>query len=149
MSGIGFGAHGWHLGAAPSFSASWTYRFAFATSALVQKLATVEVELARLQAAQMVKRPALIVPDVRSWFLKRVAGLDEVLSRDPERGREELRGILGGRIKTAPDASGRFLGLTIRSGWQRCLPNAGNYGSRAGVFVRVSRRLYRPLKACG
>jgi hypothetical protein len=31
------------------------------------------------------------------------------LTRDPERGREELRGILGEKIKLRPDKSGSFL----------------------------------------
>ena len=92
--------------------------------ALAQKLTITEEELARLEAVQTVKRPALIVPDVRGWFLKRVAGLDEVLSRDPERGREELRGILGGRIKMVPDASGRFLWADYALGMAALLPNA-------------------------
>jgi hypothetical protein len=38
-----------------------------------------------------------------------IGRLDEVLLHSPERGRDELRGILAERIKLHPDASGRFL----------------------------------------
>jgi site-specific DNA recombinase len=77
--------------------------------AIGQRLQAAEAELARLQAAQKpAKRPALMVPNVRGRFLGKVGRLDTVLLQDPERGRDELRGILGERIKLQPDESGRF-----------------------------------------
>jgi hypothetical protein len=45
---------------------------------------------------------ALLVPDLRGCYLDMTQGLDGVLTRDPERGREELRGILGEKIKLRP-----------------------------------------------
>jgi hypothetical protein len=77
--------------------------------ALAQRLAKAEEELGRLQAAQRVKPPTVLLPNLRKRYLEMVAGLDGVLTRDPERGREELRGILGGRVKVTPDESNRFL----------------------------------------
>src|ERR1700683_3523390 len=49
--------------------------------------------------------------------------LDGVLLRDPERGREELHGILGERIKLQPDGSGRFLWAAHSLGLTALLPN--------------------------
>ena len=45
------------------------------------------------------------MPNVRKRYLAMLDRLDGVLLRDPERGREELSGILGERIKLQPDAS--------------------------------------------
>ena len=38
-----------------------------------------------------------------------IDSLDVILTREPERAREELRGILGRRIQVTPDESKRFL----------------------------------------
>jgi hypothetical protein len=61
-------------------------------------------ELASLEEHWAVKRSttALLVPDLRGCYLDMTQGLDGVLTRDPERGREELRGILGEKIKLRP-----------------------------------------------
>jgi hypothetical protein len=74
-------------------------------------LQAAEAELERLNAAQTpVERPAALVPNVRRRFLDMVKRLDRVLMQDPERGRLELRGILGGKIRLRPDENGgRFL----------------------------------------
>jgi hypothetical protein len=53
-----------------------------------------------------------------------VAGLDDVLARDPERGREELRGILGNKIEVTPDESGGFLWAEYSLGMAALLPSA-------------------------
>ena len=64
-----------------------------------------------LEAQRTVKRPAvaLSVPDVRGRYVDMVNGLDRILMDDPERGREELRGIVSDRIRLKPDVSGKFL----------------------------------------
>lgn len=46
---------------------------------------------------------------IRKRYVAMLERLDEVLARDPERGREELRGVLGEKIKLEPDPSGKFL----------------------------------------
>ncbi len=80
-----------------------------ASPALGERLQAAEQELARLQAQARAK-PATMIPDVRGRWLTMVAKLNEVLMRgDPERARDELRGLLGERIKLEPDASGRLL----------------------------------------
>ena len=55
-----------------------------------------------------------------------VKGLEQVLMRDPERGREELRGILSDRIKLQPDASGDFLWAEYALGLTALLPKNPN-----------------------
>jgi len=57
-----------------------------------------------------------------------VGRLDGVLQRDPERGREELRGILGEgeKIRLLPDESGRFLWADYSLGLTALLPPNGN-----------------------
>jgi site-specific DNA recombinase len=92
--------------------------------ALAQRLQAAEANLARLEAAQRTTPPALIVPNVRQHFLGMVGRLAGVLLRDPERGREELRGILGEKIKLHPDVSGRFLWAEYSLGLTALLPNA-------------------------
>ncbi len=78
--------------------------------AIAQRLQADEAELARLLAEQQpVKRPALLVPDVRGRFRVMVKTLDQMLVQIPEQGRDELRGILGERIKLQPDEFGRLL----------------------------------------
>jgi len=79
--------------------------------ALRAKLETAEAELARLQAqARPAKRStAILVPNVRSRIDGWLDRLEDVLTHDIERGRAELRGILGERIKLSPDESRKFL----------------------------------------
>ena len=97
-----------------------------ASPALAARLAATEAELARLQAEQQAK-PAvsLIVPDIGKRFLGLVDRLDEVLVAEPERGREELRGLLGERIRLAPDQSGGFLWAEYSLGITPLFPAAG------------------------
>jgi hypothetical protein len=55
-----------------------------------------------------------------------ILGLDQVLMRDAERGREELRGILSDRIRLEPDASGTFLWADYGLGLTALLPKNSN-----------------------
>jgi hypothetical protein len=81
-----------------------------ASPTLAQHLTAAESELARLQAqAEPWAAPALLVPDIGKRYLALVGRLDEVLAQDPERGREELRGIPREKISLQLDKSGRFL----------------------------------------
>jgi hypothetical protein len=84
------------------------------------------------------------VPDVRKRFLGMLDRLGDVLLRDPERGREELRQILEARIRLKPDESGKFLWGGVRA---RCFGAAaaecGNNGSGGVIslpstFLRLS-----------
>jgi hypothetical protein len=78
--------------------------------ALAQRLTAAESELARLQVEPVPKAaPVLIVPDIGKRYLQMLGRLAEVPAQDPERGREELRGILGEKITLQSDKSGRFL----------------------------------------
>jgi site-specific DNA recombinase len=93
--------------------------------ALGQKLRDAETELARLKTAPVKRSPSILVPDVRARFAKMVSDLDQkVLLRDPERGREELRGILEEKIKLRPDESGKFLWAEYALGMSALIPNA-------------------------
>jgi hypothetical protein len=66
-----------------------------------------------------------VLPDVRGKFARMVADLEQrVLLRDPERGREELRGILEDKIRLVPDKSGEFLWADYALGLRALLPNA-------------------------
>ena len=96
------------------------------SAALAGRLREWEDELCRLTAAPPSKRAvALVVPNVRERFSAMASTLDHVLLRDPERGREELRGILGGeKIKCVPDESGRFLWADYALGFEALLPRA-------------------------
>jgi len=78
--------------------------------ALGARLQAAEAELKRLLEAQA-PRPPLIAPNIRGHFMGMLDRLDGVLQREPERGREKLRGILGvdGKLKLSPDESGKFL----------------------------------------
>jgi hypothetical protein len=71
--------------------------------ALAQQLQAAESELVRLDAAQRVTPASLVVPNVRKRFLEMLDRLGDVLLRDPERGREELRQVLEERIRLVPD----------------------------------------------
>jgi hypothetical protein len=72
------------------------------------------------------RRPTLIVPNIRGRFLSMVDRLDDVLMLEPERARNELRGLLGvgERIKLKPDESGRFLWAEYSLGLSALMPNA-------------------------
>ena len=48
--------------------------------------------------------------------------LGDVLMRDPERGREELRQVLEERIRLKPDESGKFLWAEYALGVSALLP---------------------------
>jgi hypothetical protein len=77
-----------------------------------------------------------------------VKRLDRVLIQDPERGREELRGILGDKIRLKPDESdGRFLWADYSLGFIPLMPsnlaNADLMVAGAG-FANFRRR--RPLR---
>ena len=91
--------------------------------ALAQRLQAAEAELARLEAAQRVAPASIMVPDVRKRFLGMVGRLEDVLMRDPERGRESLREVLEGeRIKLKPDESRSFLVAEYALGIRALLP---------------------------
>lgn len=97
------------------------------SAALAQKLREAEAELGQLTAAPAMKRSsAIIVPDVRGRFAQMVRGLDDqVLLRDPARGRDMLRGILGNeKIKLQPDESGKFLWADYALGLTALVSNA-------------------------
>jgi hypothetical protein len=79
------------------------------------------------------------MPNVRKRYLAMLDRLDGVLLRDPERGREELRGILGERIKLQPDESGHFLWAEYSLGLTALLPN----GEIIVAGARYSRSLSR------
>jgi site-specific DNA recombinase len=92
--------------------------------ALAQKLREAEGERERLKAPPVKRVPSILVPNVRARFSEMVTGLEQILLRDPERGREELRGILEGKIKLQPDESGKFLWADYSLGLRALLPNA-------------------------
>jgi hypothetical protein len=98
------------------------------STALAQRLQAAESELTLLDAQGAMKLPSTVqvVPNVRGRFIAMVHGLAEILMRDPERGREELRGILGEKIKLRPDKSGRFLWAEYSLGLSALLPKQSN-----------------------
>jgi hypothetical protein len=77
--------------------------------AVAQRLQAAEDVLVPLEAVRGVKRSAIILRNIRTAYFDKVAGIDQVMRLEPERGREELRGILAGQIKPQPDESGQFL----------------------------------------
>jgi hypothetical protein len=101
--------------------------------ALAQRLQAAESELARLDAASRVAAASLVVPDVRKRFLSILDRLGDVLLRDPERGREELRQVLEERIRLIPDESGKFLWADYALGIKALLPS-GNNGSGGRIL---------------
>jgi DNA invertase Pin-like site-specific DNA recombinase len=101
--------------------------------ALAQRLQAAESELARLDAASRVAAASLVVPDVRKRFLSILDRLGDVLLRDPERGREELRQVLEERIRLIPDESGKFLWADYALGINALLPS-GNNGSGGRIL---------------
>jgi ribosomal protein L29 len=98
------------------------------SDALAQRLREAEEELARLRAQVRAQRsePVLVLPNVRGRFLEMVKRLDQVLIRDSERGREELRGIISDKIRLRPDRSGRFLWAEYSLGMSALLPRQKN-----------------------
>jgi hypothetical protein len=64
--------------------------------------------------------------DFRGRFAGMLDRLDGVLIREPERGREELRGILGvdEKIRLSPDQSGTNLWADYSLGFAALIPNA-------------------------
>jgi hypothetical protein len=69
-------------------------------------------------------QPTVLVPNVRGRFLAMMEQLADGLVRNPERGREELRGILGIRLR--PDESGPFLWAEYSLGMTASLPKQEN-----------------------
>ncbi|MDE2137930.1 MAG: zinc ribbon domain-containing protein [Gammaproteobacteria bacterium] len=96
------------------------------SDALAQRLRAAEADLRALRQAPQRAAPTLLLPDVRARFLEMGKALDQILMRDPERGREELRGILGDKIRMRPDLSGRFLWADYSLGLVALLPKQGN-----------------------
>ena len=98
--------------------------------ALAQRLQAAEAELARLEALQRVKPGAIVIPDahvIRKAYGKLLERLDEVLTADPERGREALRQVMGGeRIKLTPDPTRKFLIAEYALGLVPLLPGQTN-----------------------
>ena len=93
--------------------------------ALGQRLQAAEAELARLEVARRADPPTLMVPDVKGRYLAKVNRLEDVLLKEPERGREELREVLDDeRIRLKPDASGKFLWAEYSLGLKALLPHA-------------------------
>jgi|HubBroStandDraft_1064217.scaffolds.fasta_scaffold343597_1 hypothetical protein len=80
------------------------------------------------------------MPNVRKRYLAMLDRLDGVLLRDPERGREELRGILGERIKLQPDGSDRFLWAEYSLCLTALLPNLEIMVAGAGSRTMVCPR---------
>jgi hypothetical protein len=66
----------------------------------------------------------MLIPDVEKSWLEIVDGLDTALSRDSERARDKLRGILGGRIEVTPDDSKQFLWANYELGFSALVPSA-------------------------
>ncbi|MBS0379000.1 MAG: hypothetical protein JSS29_10985 [Proteobacteria bacterium] len=82
------------------------------SAALAARLTKAEAELAEVRAAAAVRhaRPAVAGPvDVRAGFLALVRKLDQILVRDPEQGREELRKVLEGKVRLRLGTAGRYL----------------------------------------
>lgn len=98
--------------------------------ALAQRLSKAEDELAKIRIAQTIKAPMLVIPDIEKRWLAKVDALDVMLTREPERVREEFRGILGRRIQVTPDESKRFLWASdYELGFLRTRAVCGSYGS--------------------
>ena len=111
------------------------------SQAIGLRLQGAEAELERLQAAQKpVARPAVLVPNVRRRFLDMAKRLDRVLMQEPERGREELRGILGDKIRLKPDEQGgRFLWADYSLGLLPLMPS-----SQANADLMVAGAGFEP-----
>lgn len=111
------------------------------STALAERLRSGEAELSRIKAQAAARRTSSFpVPDVRGRFLELVKNLDQVLMRDPERGRDELRGILGGKVMMVPDESGGFLWADYSLGLTALLPKQGSAEIMvAGAGLHTSR----------
>ena len=94
--------------------------------ALAPRLQAAEKELARLEEnSRRAAAPArVIVPNVRKSWLALLERLRDVLEKDPERGREELREVLEERVRLRPDESGRFLWADHSLGLKALMPSA-------------------------
>ena len=95
-----------------------------ASPALAQRLQAAEAELARLDAAQRATPAGLVVPDVRKAWASLIDRLEDVLSRDPEQGRQQLREVLEERIRLKPDETSKFLWADYALGIKALLPTA-------------------------
>lgn len=62
--------------------------------------------MAQLPPSRPVTR---LVPDLHKAYRELADGIDQVLLEDPQLGREQLRGVLNGKIKLVPDKTRRFL----------------------------------------
>jgi site-specific DNA recombinase len=101
--------------------------------ALALRLQAAEAELARLEAARRAEPPTLMVPNVKARYLAKIGRLEDVLLKEPERGREELREVLDDeRIRLKPDESGKFLWAEYSLGLQALLPHADTVVAGAG-----------------
>ena len=101
--------------------------------ALALRLQAAEAELARLEATCRTEPPTLLVPNVKARYLAKIDRLKDVLLKDPERGREELREVLDDeRIRLKPDESGKFLWADYFLGLQAPLQNADTVVAGAG-----------------
>lgn len=112
--------------------------------------------LARLKAARRTTPRVLIMPNVRQQYLGMIDRLDDVLARDSERGRVELRGILGERIKllppNAPSCSEAPSAISSVIAHEGCGQGCADAGSEAGRHALVGRcpkndRIGRPQSA--
>jgi hypothetical protein len=70
-----------------------------------------------------------------------VTDLDQILLRDAERGRNVLRGILGGKVTLRPDESGEFLWAEYALGMSALIPNAEIMVAGAGFCAYLDVRL--------
>jgi hypothetical protein len=96
----------------------------------------------QLEAAQRVTPASIMVPDVRKRFLGMVDRLEDVLMRDPERGRESLREVFDGeRIKLNPDESRSYLVAEYALGVRALLPAADTVVAGAGFDAYLEVRL--------
>jgi Recombinase len=110
--------------------------------ALAERLRAAESELASLGELRVMKRPpSLVMPDVRGRYLEMLHGLDGILERDPERGREELRRILGDRIKLRPDKTGSLLWAEYSLGMSALLPSQSNADTLVAGAGFITHRL--------
>lgn len=78
-----------------------------------------------------------MIPNVRKRFLGVLDRLDSVLTREPEWGREELRGILGAgeRIKLLPDEIRPLPVGRVLAGIGSAAAKCGNCGSGGRILL--------------
>lgn len=88
----------------------------------------------------------MLIPDVEKSWLEIVDGLDTALSRDSERARDKLRGILGGRIEVTPDDSKQFLWANYELGFSALVPSAEiMIAGGASRFIANTSYIFRQL----